>query len=169
MSRPANIIDIFTHGAAAGGGYGGWSYVVREGEEWRGAAGGATRTDPEAMALTGLLAALDSLAAAPKGAQLALHLVDPLLLAGSELHPELSRRLDKIGADRPGKLKLIAARKTAKAADWAVFVTRPRPAASFPRRSPSSILRSWFKTPFERCQAARKPRRRHGGRTCLKR
>ena len=75
------------------------------------------------MALTGLLAALDSLAAAPKGAQLALHLVDPLLLAGSELHPELSRRLDKIGADRPGKLKLIAARKTAKAADWAVFLS----------------------------------------------
>ena len=122
MSRPVHTIDVWSHGACAGGGYGGWSYVIRDGDEWRGAAGGATRTDSEAMALTGLLNALDSLADAPKAARFALHLVDPLLLAGSELHPELTLRLDKIGEARPGKLKFIAARKTANADAWTPFL-----------------------------------------------
>ena len=123
VARPANIIEVWTHGGCAGGGYGGWSYVIREGDEWRGVAGGATRTDAEAMALTGLLAALDTLAAAPKGARFELHFVDPMLLAGSELHLELSRRLDKIGEDRPGKLKIVPARKSANADDWASFLS----------------------------------------------
>ena len=123
MSRPANTTEVWIHGACAGGGYGGWSYVIREGEQWRGVAGGATRTDAEAMALTGLLSALESPGEAPKGGQLVLHLADVAMLNGSNAHPELARRLAKVLADRPGKLKVAEARKAANAKAWSEFLS----------------------------------------------
>jgi hypothetical protein len=74
-------------------GYGGWSYVVRDGERWTGAAGGATRTDVEAMVLSGLAAALDRAVDAPRDARLVIHLVDPGVLEPAESHPALRQRL----------------------------------------------------------------------------
>jgi ribonuclease HI len=122
VAASANTTDVWIHGACAGGGYGGWSYVVREGEQWRGAAGGATRTDAEAMALTGLVAAIEALGEASKAGQLALHLTDVAMLNGSDTHPELARRLAKRLADRSGALKVVEAKTAANAAAWTAFL-----------------------------------------------
>jgi len=100
MRQPQSI-DIWIHGACAAGGYGGWSYVIRDGDQWRGAAGGATRTDVEAMVLTGLASALEALAETPPTARVSLHLADPAMLEASDTQAALRARLAKALARRP--------------------------------------------------------------------
>lgn len=122
MPASANTTNVWIHAACAAGGYGGWSYVIRAGDQWRGAAGGATRTDGEAMALTGLLAALEAPAEARGGASLTLHLPDPRLLEAAPEHPELRARLAKALAGWPARPEVVDAARTPQAAAWRAFL-----------------------------------------------
>ena len=121
MPQPP-VIDIWIHGACAAGGYGGWSYVVREGDQWRGAAGAATRTDAEAMVLTALSTVLEVVADAPASARLSLHLADPAILEASDTQAILRARLAKGLARWPAGPTVIDARKAANPKAWSDFL-----------------------------------------------
>jgi hypothetical protein len=123
----AAVIDIWVHATTAPVGYGGWCFVVRDGDRWTGAAGGATRTDAEAMVLSGLAAALEHAAGAPAG-DLLIHLVDPRVLEAGETHPALRGAIAQALARWPGAPKAIGLRTHNKAdalikflAAWADF------------------------------------------------
>jgi len=119
----ALAIEIWIHGACAAGGYGGWSYVIRADNQWRGVAGGATRTDAETMALTGLAAALDAVKGEPRGAALRLHLSDPSLLEPADTNAALRAGVTKALAGWAAPPAILDSRRAANARAWSDFLS----------------------------------------------
>jgi hypothetical protein len=76
-------VHLWVAGAEAAGGYGGWGYALVRGDEASGVAGGARRTTATAMALTGLIHALEAMTPDQRAAPLVIHAQQLAGLKGS--------------------------------------------------------------------------------------
>jgi hypothetical protein len=98
-------VHLWVAGAEAAGGYGGWGYALVRGEEASGVAGGARCTTAAAMALTGLIHALEAMTPDQRAAPLIVHAPQLAGLKGSAEvlePPELWAAAQAALAKQPG-------------------------------------------------------------------